>query len=100
MKFLEELTVYLDPTVLTICTVPYNMMADQNAMSMSERVRHINGIIRQVQLRSDLPVELLDVARIMEDSISQNSSSDGIHFDKPKGTEWLIGWQRHINFLE
>ena len=34
---LEELRIYLDPNVLTICTVLYNMMADQNAMNMNER---------------------------------------------------------------
>ena len=43
---LEELRVYFDSVVLTIFTVPYNIMADQNAMSMNERVRHINEIIR------------------------------------------------------
>ena len=88
---LDELRVYLDPTVLTICTITHNMMADQNAMSTNEMVRHINGIIGQVQQRSVLPVELLDF----------DSSSDGIHFDKPKATEWLNGvFQRQINSLE
>ena len=66
---LEALSVYLDPAKLTICTVPYNMMADQNAMSMNERMRHINEIIRQIQQRSVLPARLLDVARMMEVSI-------------------------------
>ena len=33
---LEELRIDLDPNVLTICTVLYNMMADQNAMNMNE----------------------------------------------------------------
>ena len=42
---LDEVRDYLDPTVLTICTVPYNMMQDRNAMNMNERVRHINYII-------------------------------------------------------
>ena len=38
---------------------------------------------------------------MMEDSLLENSSSDGIHFDKPRGTEWLNGvFPRHINFLE
>ena len=98
---LEELRVYFDPTVLTICTVPYNMMEDQNAMSMIERVRHINEIIRQIQKRSVLPMKLLDVARMMEDSLPQNASSEGIHFDKPRGIEWLNGaFQRHNNLLE
>ena len=69
---LEELRVYLDPAVLTICIVSYNMMADQNSMSMNERVRHINEIIRHIQQRSVLPVRLLDVARMMEHSLPQN----------------------------
>ena len=98
---LEELRVYFDPTVLTVCTVPYNMMEDQNAMSMIERVRHINEIIRQIQKRSVLPMKLIDVARMMEDSLPQNASSERIHFDKPRGIEWLNGaFQRHINFLD
>ena len=93
---LEELRIYLDPTVLTIFTVLSNMMPDQNAMSMSDR-----NIISEVQKKSVLPVRLLDVARMIKDSLSHNSSSDGIHFDKPKGTEWLNGvFQRHINNLE
>ena len=89
---LGELRFYLDPTVLTICTVP--MLTDQNAMSINERVRQVNRIIRQVQQRSVLHVELLDVARMLEDSLPQNSSSDGIHFDKPNGTEWINGVSR------
>ena len=98
---LEELRVYFDPVVLKICTVPYNKMANQNAMSMNERVRHINEIIRQIQKRSALLMKLLDVARMMEDSLPLNASSDGIHFDRTKGTEWLNGVsQRHINLLE
>ena len=46
---IEELRIFLDPTVLTFCTVSYDIMPNQNAMSMSERVDHINDIIRQVQ---------------------------------------------------
>ena len=42
--FLEELKSYLDPTVLTICMVPCNMIQDQNVMNMNERVRHIKDI--------------------------------------------------------
>ena len=53
-------------------------------MNMNVRVRHINEIIRQVQNRSLLPVKLLNVTRMMEDFLSQNSSSDDIHFDKPQ----------------
>ena len=45
---LEKLRIYLDPAILTICTVPYNMMADQNAREMNDRVRNLNEIIRQI----------------------------------------------------
>ena len=87
--------------MLTICTVPYNMMADKNAREMNESVRNINEINRQIQQRSVLPMRVLDVARMMEDSIPENSSSSGNHFDRPRGTEWLNGVsQRHINFLQ
>ena len=86
---LQELRIYLEPAVLTICTVPYNMMADQNAREMNERVRNINEIIRQIQQRSVLPVRLPDVARMMEHSLPEVSSSDGIHFDRHRGTKWL-----------
>ena len=48
-----------------------------------------------------MPVRLFDVARMMEDSLPENSSSDGIHFDGSRCTEWLNGvFQKHINFLE
>ena len=84
---LEELRIVLNPTVLTICTVLYNMMADQNAMNMNERTRHFNDKISQMQKRSVLPGRLLDVARMIEDSLPQSLSSDGIHLDNPKDAE-------------
>ena len=93
---LEEMRIYLDPAILTICTIPYNMMSDQNA-----RERTLNEIIRQIQQRSVLPVKLLDVASMIEHSLSVDASLDGIHFDRPRGTELLNGvLQRHINLLE
>ena len=95
---LEELRIYLHPTVLTICTVLYSMMADQNAMNMNERVRHSKYIIRQIQEKRPAREA---VARMIEDSLPQNSSSDGITFDKPEGAEWLNGvFQGHIDNLE
>ena len=98
---LEELRIYLDPVILTICTIPYNMKSDQHAMEMNEKVRNINEIIRQIQQRSVLPVRLLDVADLMERSFPFDASSDGFHFDRPKGLEWLNGvFQRHINAPE
>ena len=77
------------------------MMADQNAREMNDRVRNLNEIIRQIQKRSVLPVRLLDVASMMEHSLPDDASSDGIHFDKPRGMEWLNGvFQRHMILLE
>ena len=68
---------------------------------MNEKVRNINEIIRQIQQRSVLPVRLLDVADMMDRSFPDDASSDGIHFDRPKGLEWLNGvFQRHIIALE
>ena len=99
---LEELRIYLEPAILTICTVPpYNIMTDQNAREMNERVRNSKKIIRQIQQRRVLPMRVLDVARMMEDSLPEDASSDGIHLDRPRGTGWLNSViQRHINFLE
>ena len=98
---LEELRIYLDPAILAICTVPYNMKADQHAKEMNEKGRNINEVIRQIQQRSVLPVRLLDVADMMERSLLDDASSDGIHFDRPRFTERLNGvFQGHINLLE
>ena len=80
---LEELRIYLDHSVITICMVPYNLIADQIAMIMNERGRYINDINREIQKKNLLPVRLLDVARMMEDSSPHDSSPNGIHFHKP-----------------
>ena len=98
---LEELWIQMDPAILTVCTVPYNMMADQHAMEMNEKVRALNEIIKQIHQRSVLPIRLLDVADQMEQSFPEDASSDRIHFDRPRGVEWLNDvFQRHINELE
>ena len=98
---LQQPRIWFDPAILTICTVTHNMMFDQHAMEMNEKVRNINEKIKQIQQRSVFSVRLLDVANLMERSLPRDASSDGIHFDTPKGTEWLNGvFQRHINQLE
>ena len=77
------------------------MMADQHAMEMNEKVRVLNGVIKQIHRMSVLPIRLLDVADQMEQSFPEDASSDGIHFDRPRGVEWLNDvFQRHINELE
>ena len=98
---LEELRIQMDPAILTICTIPYNMKADQHSMEMNEKVRNLNEIIRQIHQRSVLPVRLLDVADQMERSFPEDASSAGIHFDRTRGVEWLNNvFQRHISALE
>ena len=59
---MEELQIQMDPAILTVCTTPYNMKADQHAMENNEKRRNLNEIIRQIHQRSVLPVRLLDVA--------------------------------------
>ena len=69
-------------------------------MEMNEKVRNLNKIIRQIHQRSVLPVRLLDVTDQMERSLPKDASSDGIHFDRPRGVEWLNNvFQRHISAL-
>ena len=99
---LEELRIQMDPAILTVCTILYNMKADQHAMEMNTKVRNLNEIIRQLHQRSVLPVGLLDVAEQMERSAFPNdASSDGIHFDRPRGVERLNDvFQRHVSALE
>ena len=99
---LEELRIQMDPAILTVCTVPYNMKADQYAMELNTKVRNLNEVIRQIYQRSVLPVGLLDVAEQMERAVfPDDASSDGIHFDRPRGVEWLnVVFQRHISALE
>ena len=99
---LEELRIQMDPAILTVCTIPYNMKPDQHAIDMNTKVRNLNEIIRQIHQRSVLPVGLLDVAEQMEQSVFPDDvSSDGIHFDRPRGVEWLNDFfQRHISTLE
>ena len=99
---LEELRIQMDLILLTICTVPYNMMFDQHALEMNEKVRNLNKVIRDIHRKSVLPVRLLDVAERMEkEGFPEDTSSDGIHFDRPRGAGWLNDvFQEHINALE
>ena len=98
---LEELRIQMDPAILTICTTPYNMKADQHAIEMKEKVRNLNEIIRQIHQKSVLPVRLLDVADQMERSFPEDASSDGIHFDRRRDVEWLNNvFQRNISALK
>ena len=63
---LEELLIQMNPAILTVCTIPYNMKADQYAMEMNAKVWNLNEIISQIHQRSVLPIGLLDVAEQME----------------------------------
>ena len=100
-RIVEELRIQMDPAILTVCTIPYNMKADQHATEMNTKVQNLNEIIRQIHQRSVLPVGLLDVAEQIERSVfPDEASSDGIRFDRPRGVEWLNDvFQRHISAL-
>ena len=77
------------------------MKAGQRAMEMNTKVRNLNEVVTQTHQMSVLPIGLLDVAEQMERSFPDDASSDGIHFDKPRGVEWLNDvFQRHISALE
>ena len=99
---LEEIRIQMDPAILTVCTVHYNMGADQHAVEMNTKVRSLNETIRKLHQRSVLPLGLLDVAEQMElSTFPDDASADGIHFDRPRGLEWLNNvFQRHICALE
>ena len=100
---LEELRIQMDHAILTVCTVPYNMKADQHAMGMNTKVRNLNEVVRQIHQRSVLPIGLLDEAEQMgRAAIPDDASSDGIHFDRPRGVEWLNKrvFLRHISALD
>ena len=99
---LGELRIQMDPAILTVCTIPYKMKADQHAMEMNTKVRNLNEVVRQIHQRSVLPIGLLDVAEQMERAaFPDDASSNGIHFDRPRGVEWLNDvFQRHISALE
>ena len=98
---MQEVIIYLDSTILTICTVPYNMLLDDNGLSNNERVFHVNDVILEIHRNSILPLRLLEEARMMEGSLPGGYSSDDIHFDHSKGTELLNKvFENHINNLE
>ena len=83
---LEELRIQMDPILLTVCTVPYNMMFDQHALEMNQKVRSLNKMIRDIHRKSVLPLRLLDIAERMENKgFPEDTSKDGIHFDRPRG---------------
>ena len=53
---LEDMRIQMDPAILTVCTIPNNMMADDYAMEMNEKVRVLNEIIKQIHQRSVLQI--------------------------------------------
>ena len=73
----------------------------QHEGQSTTKVRNLNEVIGQIHQRSVLPIGLLDVAEQMERSFPEDASSDGIHFDRPRGVDWLNDvFQRHISALE
>ena len=63
------------------------MPLDESGMRMNERVRHLNGAIHENQRNSILPLRLLEMPRMMEKSLPDGCSSDGIRIDLPGGAD-------------
>ena len=77
------------------------MMCNDNGQNKIQRVRQIDSAKLDYQRHGNLPIRLIDVARMMEESLPEGCSTDGIHFDRPKGPEWLNQvFQRHMDKLE
>ena len=96
---LEELRVQMDPAILTVCTIPYNMKADQHAMEMNTKPERNN----QANTSKECPSRwIAGCSRANGAScLPDDASSDGIHFDRPRGVEWLNDvFQRHVSALE
>ena len=56
---------------------------------------------REVRMNSILPLSLVDVAKLTEDSLPDGCASDDNHFDRPKGEEWLNKvLESYVNSLE
>ena len=93
---LMEERVKFDLEVLTICTVPFNMLLDQNGIDMNKRV-----IIRGIHSNCCSLLSLMDIAAEMNISLPPNSSRDGIHFDHQPREEWLnFRFQQHVDELK
>ena len=98
---LMEERVKFDLEVLTICTVPFNMLLDQNGIDMNKRVNLLNDIIRGIHSNCCSLLSLMDIAAEMNISLPPNSSRDGIHFDHQPGEEWLnFRFQQHVDELK
>ena len=79
---LQGARIYLDPTIPTICTVPFKMKQNQNGIYMNQRLHQINGVIAEPQMNRILLLRLLDA----------------IQFDRPKCVEWFNKvFQRQVN---
>ena len=99
---LHESRIYLDPTILPICTASNKIMQDDNGLNMNERVLHVNGIMHDIKRSCILTLECwMEDSHMMEDSLASRSFSDGIQLNRPKGVEWLNKiFRRHISNLE
>ena len=64
--------------------LPYNMQYKDNGLNLNERVRCIKSAMLEIQLTSIRLLRLLDMAQMMEDSVPDEFSTDGIHFDRPR----------------
>ena len=71
---LKVLRTYLEPTVLTICRIPFNMKKRPVLEGKNERLPKLNHAIQRTHQESTLTFNLLDVAIHMELSLPYGSS--------------------------
>ena len=80
--------------------LPYNMQYKDNGLNLNERVRCIKSAMLEIQLTSIRLLRLLDMAQMMEDSVPDGCSTDGIYFDRPEAAKWPNEvFQRHMDRL-
>ena len=62
---------------------------DENGLSVTKSVRHVKGVMREIQRSSILPLRWLDVSHMLENYLPGGCSPDGIHFHQAKIVDWL-----------
>ena len=98
---IQEVRINLVPKSIRICIVPFNKKNDENSKNLNERVRHINGVIREIRRPIILPLRFLDKANELKGSLLEVCSSHGINFDHPKGSAWPDKiFQQHLDRLK
>ena len=79
---LEELRIQMDPILLTICTVPYNMMFDQHALEHEREGAEPKQGDKRHPPEECAPCQTVGTwqSAWRKEGFPEDTSSDGIHF--------------------